>query len=371
MPVSILKTENPGEVVRVLEPLGGMERFVKPGDRVLVKPNVCAPRSNASGAVTDPELVAALCRLAADCGGRPFVAESPIYPFPAGAAFRAAGYADFEKRFGFPLFDLDRDKAVTVRVPHGRALDHEVISRRALEADVLINVPVMKNHVQTRVTLGLKNLKGLVPGRNKHLIHIKGLDAGIVDINTVVRSSLVVVDAVVGMEGMLSPINGRAKRMNLLVAGENVVETDATACRLMGIDPASVPHIVEAERRGLGRIEAVEVVGAPVEEVRSRFRFYDRPRTLTEKAGRWVVKGWGWAWNQLAGRFGTDILRPPEGREGWCWDPEACNRCGLCVRGCPVEVLSLEGDRIVREAEGCIYCYCCVEVCAQGAISPG
>ena len=371
MPVSLLRTDDPGRVSRLLEPLGGMERFVRPGDRVLVKPNVCAPRSSSSGAVTDPELVAAICRLAADCGGKPSVADSPIFPFPARAAFRVAGYADFPRRHGFPLLDLDSERSATVRVPEGEALDHEVISRCALETDVLINVPVLKNHVHTLVTLGLKNLKGVVPRRNKHVIHLKGLDAGIVDINSVVRTSLVVVDAIVGMEGMLSPTNGRPKRMNLLLAGDNVVEADAVACRVMGIDPRAVTHIVQAERRGLGRIDGVDVRGADVEAVRSRFRFYDRPRTLTSAAGRLAWNVWNRGYNRVARRFGSDILRPLDPKGEWAWDASRCSRCKLCIEGCPVHVLRLEKDRLVRNKQGCIYCYCCVEVCPEAAISRG
>jgi uncharacterized protein (DUF362 family) len=102
MSVAILKTMNPRDVSRVLDRLGGLRRFVSRGDRVLVKPNICAPRSSASGAVTDPELVAELCRLVEECGGKPMVADSPIFPFPARAAFRIAGYADFPKKYGFP-----------------------------------------------------------------------------------------------------------------------------------------------------------------------------------------------------------------------------------------------------------------------------
>lgn len=369
MAVAILKTGNPQDVAKVLEPLGGLGGFVSRGDRVLIKPNVCAPRSSASGAVTDPQLVAELCRLVEDCGGRPTVADSPIFPFPAKAAFRVAGYADFPRRHGVPLLDVDNDKTVTVRVPDGEVLRNLVVSKSALETDVLINVPVMKNHVHTTVSLGLKNLKGLVPRRNKHVIHIKGLDPGIVDLNTLFKTSLVVMDAIVGMEGMLSPVNGRAKRMNLLLAGDNVVETDAVACRIMEVDPRKIPHVVQAERRGLGRIDGIEVLGEPVESVRSRFRFYEKQRTLTTSAGRLAWNLWSRGYNEMVRRFGTDILRPLEPKREWLWDGDKCDRCKLCIEGCPVHVLRLEANRILRDKNKCIYCYCCVEVCPQGAIA--
>ena len=369
MTVALLRTEDPRDVRGLLDLLGGMERFVKRGDRVLVKPNICAPRSSQSGAVTDPELVAELCRLAADCGGKVSVGDSPIFPFPCQAAFRMAGYSEFQKRYGFPIMDLDSGKAVKVKIPEGVILKQTVISKSALETDVVINVPVMKNHVHTMVTLGLKNMKGVVPRRNKHVIHLKGLDGGIVDVNTLVRSSLIVVDAIVGMEGMLSPVNGRAKRMNLLLAGDNIVETDAVCCQVMGINPREVAHIVQAEQRGLGGISGAEILGESPGAVGSKFRFYDRPRTLFSKAGRFALETWSWGYNQMAKRVGYDILKPLEPSGEWAWDKQRCNQCQLCIEGCPVHVLREEKGRIVRDKAGCIYCYCCVEVCAQGAIS--
>jgi uncharacterized protein (DUF362 family)/NAD-dependent dihydropyrimidine dehydrogenase PreA subunit len=369
MAVAIVRTQDPKDVSRLLTLLGGLDRFVKKGDRVLIKPNVCAPRSSQSGAVTDPELTVSLCRLVADCGGRPFVAESPIYPFPAKAAFRMGGYSDFSKKYGFPIVDVDSDKEVTIRIPQGAVLREEVVSKRALEADVIINVPVMKNHVHTTVTLGLKNAKGLIPRRNKHIIHLKGLDEGIVDLNTVIRSTLVVVDAIVGMEGMLSPLNGRPKRMDLIVAGDNVVETDAVCCRIMGLDPLSVRHVYLAEKRGLGNTGGIEILGEAIETVRSPFRFYDRPRSLTSLGGRIAWSAWNWGYNQIAKQFGADILAPRVEKGEWAWDKDRCNQCKMCIEGCPVHVLSLEEDRIIRDQKGCIYCYCCAEVCPQGAIS--
>jgi len=139
----------------------------------------------------------------------------------------------------------------------------------------------------------------------------------------------------------------------------------------MGIDPRKVPHIVLAEKRGLGRIDGSRVLGESIEAVRSRFRFYDRHRTLTSGATRLAWSFWSWGYNELARRVGSDILRPLEPRGEWSWDGDKCNGCKLCIEGCPAKVLSLEKDRILRDRKNCIYCYCycCVEVCPQGAIS--
>lgn len=106
-----------------------------------------------------------------------------------------------------------------------------------------------------------------------------------------------------------------------------------------------------------------------MEAVRSRFRFYDRPRGLTSMGGRLAWGMWNWGYNQLAKRFGADILEPLDPARQWKWDAGKCKPCKLCVEACPVHVLRLEEGRLLRDKDGCIYCYCCVEACPQGAIS--
>jgi len=366
MTVAVIAAEGPGEVKRALDLLGGMGRFVSPGERVLVKPNVCAARPSHSGAVTDPELVAEVCRLAAAEGAEVAVGDSPIHPFRATRVFPRAGYGDFQERYGFPMLDLDGEERVEIRIPWGKAVQHEVVAKPVLECDCLINMPVLKTHLQTVVSLGLKNIKGVVPGRDKLIIHLKGLDEGIVDLNTVIRSRLVVVDGLVGMEGGLGPTNGSPVRVGAIVAGDNVVEVDATCARIMGLDPRKVAHIRLAAERGLGRLEGFQVLGEGIERVRKEFELPSHP-----DLNRLMISG-------LALRF-YDLIRRPldrltgrhlKGRFGEVrLDAGRCDGCRICVKACPVEAVSME-DKLPRIDTGkCIACFCCAEACPRGALS--
>ncbi len=176
MTVAVIKASSPEEVERALELLGGMEKFVAPGEKILVKPNICAARASDTGTVTDPELVGEVCRLAAAAGAEVVVGESPIHPFRSSRVFPRAGYGGFLERHGFPLLDLDSEERVEIRIPQGVAVKQEVVAKPVLECDGLINIPVLKTHLQTVVSLGLKNLKGVVPGKDKMIIHLKGLN---------------------------------------------------------------------------------------------------------------------------------------------------------------------------------------------------
>jgi uncharacterized protein (DUF362 family)/Pyruvate/2-oxoacid:ferredoxin oxidoreductase delta subunit len=371
MTVAIVRSEDASGVARALELLGGMGRFVAPGEKVIVKPNICAAKDSASGTVTDPELTAEVCRAARDAGGEVTVAESPIYPFKSAKVFPKAGYGDFEARYGFPLVDIDTDDCVEIKVPGGVAIQREVVARRVLEADKVINVPVLKTHLQTVITCALKNLKGVVPAREKHIIHLAGLDEGIVDINTVVRTDLVVVDAIDCMEGTGGPTNGRPLHVGLVIAGDNPVEVDAVCLRIMGVDPRKVGHVREAAERGLGRLDGFEVLGERVEDVAVRFSV-----PATPKVNRFFISGiFVKTVNAVANPLARMRGKTPVTYGGVTGEvkvvAEKCNSCAVCVKACPVEAIAMRDKLPAVDTGKCILCFCCAEACPEGALEKG
>ena len=131
----------------------------------------------------------------------------------------------------------------------------------------------MKTHKETAVTLGMKNMFGLLPEKRKIEFHLLGISKVIVDINAVLRPKLTVIDGFYALEGP-GPIGGNPVKMNLIIAGQDPVATDATACRIMGIDPYQVYHIRKAYKKGFGEINSakIDVVGERIETVKRKFR---------------------------------------------------------------------------------------------------
>ena len=255
---------------RALNLLSGIESVVSPGDVVLIKPNLCYPVKPESGAVAKPELIAALAELSFEAGAsRVIVGEAPIVGVKTQEVFREAGLDKVAREVGFKLVDLNSDKLVEVEV-EGLSASPFKIAKTALKADVILNVPVLKTHILTGVTLGLKNMKGVIPESEKKRFHLIGLEQAIAELNLVVQPSLTVVDGVIGQEGF-GPIAGTPVKVGVLVVGRNPVAVDSVACRVMGFKPEKIKHIAKAAEIGVGTLET-EVVGVPVKEVCRKFK---------------------------------------------------------------------------------------------------
>ncbi len=248
--------------------IGGPERFVARGDRVLLKPNL-----NGVEGCTDRPLVETLVRMLSDLGAaRIFIAESTFgNGDTTDRLFRETGYADLARRYGIGLFNLNRSEAVEVPVDDPLVLDTLRIAREVFEADKIINLPNMKVHYATGVTLALKNMKGLLVGDAKRHCHEVGLDKAIVDLNRTIRPHLTIVDAISCMERM-GPRGGDPVRLDLILAGGNPAEVDCVGCAVMGFDVGEVRHLSAfLEADGVDPC-GITVVGEPIENVRRPFR---------------------------------------------------------------------------------------------------
>jgi uncharacterized protein (DUF362 family) len=217
---------------------------------------------------------------------RVIVGESSVVGYNAGKIFEFLGVREPFEKAGAELINMDADKSVQVKVPNGKNFRKMRIHRTAWESDFVISVPVMKTHFQTVVSLSLKNMKGVLPDSMKKLSHRIGvkerkeefeLEHSILDLNSVIKPNLAVIDGIVAQEGYKpgSPgVTGSPRPFDTVVAGFDPVAADATAAYLMGFEPMDVPLIRRAYERGLGeaRIEMIKMVGTPVEEVKTKFQ---------------------------------------------------------------------------------------------------
>jgi uncharacterized protein (DUF362 family) len=260
-------------VREALDHLGGMSRFVQPGQTVLIKPNLTVYYSAEEGCTTDPLVIGALIVLAREAGAaRVQVAESSGELLSSIECMRVTGVAAVAEKHGAELIDLGSDDVPnqTVPVPQGRVLESVPLPVPLLDADVIIDVPKAKNHHIEPITGALKNWVGVV--NQQWRLHHHGDEEHIprfMDIMTVTRPTLCVVDALIAGEGD-GPIANLPRWCGCILASTDPVATDVTIARLLGRDWTKLGFAQAAEQRGLGVREPIEYLGVPLEEVAFR-----------------------------------------------------------------------------------------------------
>jgi uncharacterized protein (DUF362 family)/Pyruvate/2-oxoacid:ferredoxin oxidoreductase delta subunit len=339
---------------RGVDLLGGISRFVKSGDRVLLKPNLLAARSPEKRVTTDPGVVRSVARMVMEAGGRPWIADSPaIESFKKVAQTTEMDQAAEE--LGIELKGLDR----STPVPNGKnGLFRKLeLSADVLEADVVINLPKLKTHSQMLLTLGVKNLFGTIVAQRKAEWHyMVGVNRDtfaslLLEIYKTVRPALTILDGVWGMEGH-GPSNGRPKHLNLIAASEDAVALDVSICRLLGISLSDFPLYRAARDSGTGEtnLKRIDILGDdPGGFIANGF---DIPKldsvSLLPNAFDWFAKRYL-------------VSKPVQ-------EKATCAGCGQCAEICPAEAIQLGQRKIDFDYDRCIRCYCCQEVCPRDAI---
>ncbi len=253
----------------LLEPLGGMEAFVKPGDRVLLKPNLLTGARPTKECVTRPEVVYCVAQLVKAAGGLPFLGDGPAFGSAQGVA-QANGYLPLLEELQVPIVEFKGVRYETV----SKEFDHFLLSKEVMEADVVINLPKVKSHVQLTLTLGVKNLFGCVPGKMKAWWHMEaGKDADrfgqmLVETARTIAPNLTILDGIVGHEGN-GPSNGEPRRLGVLAASANVFALDRAVVDILQVAPERVLTIAAARKLGLcPELEEIEFPLATPKDLR-------------------------------------------------------------------------------------------------------
>lgn len=269
--VAVVKGERGHEpVFRALD-LVDYKSALSGWDSVLIKVNFITVEKWDSGATTDPIMVEAIIKRLKDLPVKIRIVESDATFTNADKAFEVTGMKEMGERNGVECVNLRYvEDRVRIEIPNGESLQSVTVPRMVTES-AIISAAKLKTHMSTKVTLGMKNMFGLLPDKFKGKYHAKGISKVIADINTVLKPALTVIDGFVGMEGP-GPSGGTPVKMDLIIAGKDVVATDATAARIMGFEPLEIAHIRKAYERGLGNINDVEVLGSRIEEVARVFK---------------------------------------------------------------------------------------------------
>lgn len=336
----------------LLAELGGTGVFVKPGQSVLIKPNLLASRTPDQAVTTHPEVVRALIRAFRGHGAEPCVGDSPNNVVKIEKVWERTGFSALCREEGVSLVNFEKAGSTRFTVD-GVSF---TVAQPVLDADVLVNVPKVKTHVLTIFTGAVKNLYGTVPGFQKTSLHKSyptPRDFGrlLAALYSKVKPQLSIADGVVGLEGN-GPSAGDPVELGFLAGSEDSVALDIALCRLLRIDLRAVPYFRELRKARLGETDwnNIEMTGTPIEDVApAEFR---TPSTLL---GR-LIPGW------LMRRLKRYLWIRPEFLDH-------CVACGLCVKACPVGALSLEGrERPLLAGKKCIECCCCHEACPEKAV---
>jgi len=260
-------------VYRAVKLAEGFEKIAKNYSRALIKVNFISIKTYETGITTDPLVVEGLIHKAQEVFDKVFVVESDASMTNADKACEVTGMKDVCDRNEVEFLNLRKEKnQIKLQIPNGETLKAVKVPRIVVDS-AIINAAKLKTHNITGVSLGMKNMFGLLPDKMKFKYHFKNINKVVVDINTVLKPKFTIIDGFYALEGP-GPTSGTPIKMDLLIAGKEVVAVDATACRVMGIDPIEIYHIKKAYENGFGEMDEakIRVVGSRINEVRRYFR---------------------------------------------------------------------------------------------------
>jgi len=279
--VSIVKCKNIdslGEVKRTLnmslELIGGIGTVLRRGDKVIIKPNLFLPLSYKTGATTNPLLIEALIDILRENGIKKIIiGEGSVIGENTERCFKECGIEEIAKRKEVELLDFKKDDFIPMSISNGKVFRILKIPKTVAYSDAIINLPVLKTHDCFPVTLGLKNMKGVIHEKDKARFHLLDLAQCIVDLNKIVLPRITIIDGTVGMEGM-GPAYGLPANMGIILSSFDTVAADTVGSMVMGIDPMSVSYIKLAAEQGLGfsNISDIDILGSKIEEVGRKFK---------------------------------------------------------------------------------------------------
>jgi uncharacterized protein (DUF362 family) len=268
--VAIVKGKDPPKMVKRALELIGAKDLVKPEDRVLIKPNYVVAKHPSTGVTTDSRIVESIIE---------FVKRFKVKDLVVGEggagntdkAFGVVGIRDVVERQKVKLINLNQDSRIKVKIPQPLALKDVGVAETGLQSTCIINVPKLKVHHMAVVTLCMKNLMGLILPKN--IMHSQ-INNKIVDLASFFKDKVRInlVDGLVGAE--VNETSGNPVKMDLIVAGRDMVAVDTVATSVMGIDPSKVQYLRLAQGKGVGvsNLEKIEILGEEIEEVKKDFR---------------------------------------------------------------------------------------------------
>jgi len=288
-----------------------------------------------------------------DVGGIPVIGDGAGITRPGATAhaFRVSGMEDVAKSYGVQLLNFQTEGYVEVEIPDAMHFSKLYISKAIIDADVIISLPKMKTHELTYYTGAVKNMFGALPLKTRKEMHLLGdrklFGEAVIDLYSIAKPHLAVMDAVVGMEGN-GPAHGTPIKTGAIMASYDCVSLDIIASGIMGVDYMHVPTTLAALERGFGSRNP-DVVGID-------------PKTVTQK---YKPSSGGILFSLppfVMRFFGRQFEMKPK------ISTSKCVLCGACAMNCSVKAIDEIDDHLKINKDKCIMCYCCRELCPANAV---
>ncbi len=342
-----------------IELIGGLAKIVPPGSKVFVKINHLPPPSPAEkGIITHPVFVEVILDLLKEVGADITVGDD--IQSGSGDGFQISGFRQMCQRAGVRLTNL-REAGFVETVCNGHFLEKVYLSKIALDADVIINLPKLKTHSLCVFTGGVKNFYGTIPSglrRKFHAEYMRSEDFSqvLTDIFSAIRPQLTIMDGIIAMEGD-GPAAGSLRRLGVILTSQDTVAVDAVATKIIGLNPMDIHTTRYSDERGLGvgNLQNIEVIGERIDDV--MVPDFKPPAGAVNALARRMPR--------VLPRFILDQLSiKPSVIE------HRCSGCSECEKICPVGAISISGEMAKIDYGICIQCMCCHEVCRFNAIVP-
>ena len=349
------------QVEKLINDLGGLEKYIKRDSKVFIKLNLVIKKKPDEVATTHPIVLKVIAEKLLELGCKVIVGDSPGGPYTKSSlkgVYKTCGIEEVCEELGIEL-NYDTSE-VKVENPNGKILKYMTVIKPIVDADHVINICKLKTHAMATFTGGVKNLFGVIPGVSKAEYHFKmpevvDFTEALVDICSYVSPSLTIMDGVIGMEGE-GPTAGVPRKIGVLLGSENPYAIDVVACNIINLDPNKVQTIQRCvEREFIEQdFSDVCVLGEKVEDKIIRDFKIPSNRSISFFRGIVPKSVEIFVNKKLAGK---PVINYKE-----------CVKCGECSRVCPSKVISMENKGPVVDLEHCIRCFCCHELCPKKAV---
>lgn len=340
------------KVAEAIELIGGISNFVKPGSRVLLKPNLLMAKEPECGITTHPEVVRAVARVLKGNGCTILLGDGPSVwgnqIQNVDEVYEKTGMKKVCDEEGIELVKFDK-RRWRKKFPLTTWLD---------DCDCLVSVPKFKTHEFTVLTAAVKNLFGLVSGTYKTELHKnfpkpKEFAGILTDIYSEAKPALTVVDGILALQGDGPATGGELCQKGIILAGSDCIAIDSVLALIMGLSPGDIPTNMIGAARGLGNMElsGIQILG-------------ENPESLADTDFKLPQTSLKLKLLPHLGALAAKLIRfYPQ------VDHDKCIKCFSCVKACPKKVICLKNGKIKIDYSGCISCFCCQEVCPASAIT--